>query len=145
MGYGIPAGIGAKFGNPSKQIVVFVGDGGFQMTNQELAILNEHQLDIKFILLNNSSLGMVRQWQEVFFDNRRSQSVFKHSPDFVMLAKAYGIEADRISNPKTMEADFTAAFNKPGPGLIEVIVSPTEHVLPMIPPGNANDQMIGVD
>lgn len=145
MGYGIPAGIGAKLGNPTKQVVVFVGDGGFQMTNQEFAILNEHQLAIKFILLNNSSLGMVRQWQEVFFDNRRSQSVFENSPDFVMLAKAYGIEADRVDDPETMEADFTTAFNKPGPGLIEVVVSATEHVLPMIPPGKANDQMMGVD
>ncbi|BCA85502.1 acetolactate synthase [Enterococcus saigonensis] len=145
MGYGIPAGIGAKLGNPDSQIVVFVGDGGFQMTNQELAILNEHQLDIKFILLNNHSLGMVRQWQEVFFDNRRSQSVFKNSPDFVMLAEAYGINGDKIENPKTMEEDFIKAFNKPGPGLIEVVVSSTEHVLPMIPPGKANDQMVGVD
>lgn len=145
MGYGIPAGIGAKFGNPDSQIVVFVGDGGFQMTNQEFAILNEHQLDIKFILLNNNSLGMVRQWQEVFYENRRSQSVFANSPDFVMLAKAYGINGVKIENPVTMEADFTKAFNKPGPGLIEVVISPTEHVLPMIPPGKANDQMIGVD
>ena len=88
---------------------------------------------------------MVRQWQEVFFDNRRSQSVFENSPDFVMLAKAYGIEADRVDDPETMEADFTTAFNKPGPGLIEVVVSATEHVLPMIPPGKANDQMMGVD
>lgn len=145
MGYGIPAAIGAKFGNPEKEVVCFVGDGGFQMTNQELAILNEHGLAIKFILLNNSSLGMVRQWQERFFNNRRSQSVFHTQPDFMKMAEAYGIKGVRIDEPALLEDQLKAAFALSGPVLIEVAVSRTEHVLPMVPAGQPNDQMIGVD
>lgn len=145
MGYGIPAAIGAKFGHREKQVLCFVGDGGFQMTNQELAILNENQLDIKFILLNNRSLGMVRQWQESFFNNRRSNSVFHSQPDFMKLAEAYGIQGIRISESSTLKAQLEAALAMTGPVLIEVITSLTEHVLPMVPPGQANDQMIGVE
>lgn len=145
MGYGIPAGIGAKFGNMDRQVVVFVGDGGFQMTNQELAILNQHGLDIKFVLLNNSSLGMVRQWQETFFNERRSSSVFDTQPDFIKMAEAYGIGGQRITDPAKLEEELTEAFAMPGPVLIEVAVSKTEHVFPMIPPGTPNDQMLGVD
>lgn len=145
MGYGIPAGIGAKLGQPDKEVVVFVGDGGFQMTNQELAILNQYHLDVKFVMLNNQSLGMVRQWQERFFDNRRAESVFTDLPDFVKMAEAYHIKGFRISDPKTYEADLKAAFETKGPVLIEVMISPTEHVLPMIPAGKTNSQMIGVE
>lgn len=145
MGYGIPAAIGAKFGQPDKEVVVFVGDGGFQMTNQELAILNENHLDIKFILLNNSSLGMVRQWQEAFYDERRSKSVFSSQPDFIKLAEAYGIAGVRITEPEKLSEQLTQAFEQTGPVLIEVVTSTTEHVLPMVPPGQANDRMIGVE
>ena len=145
MGYGIPAAIGAKFGHPDKEVVVFVGDGGFQMTNQELAILNENGLDIKFVLLNNSSLGMVRQWQEAFFNERRSKSVFSSQPDFIKMAEAYGIAGVRITDPQQLEEQLTAAFKIKGPVLIEVVTSTTEHVLPMVPPGQANDRMIGVE
>lgn len=145
MGYGIPAGIGVKFAKKKETVVVFVGDGGFQMTNQELAILNQNDLDIKFILLNNRSLGMVRQWQETFFNERRSQSVFNEQPDFMKMAEAYGIAGRKISNPATLEADLTAAFATAGPMLIEVMICNREHVLPMIPAGMPNDQMLGVD
>lgn len=145
MGYGIPAGIGVKFAKKKETVVVFVGDGGFQMTNQELAILNQNNLDIKFILLNNRSLGMVRQWQETFFNERRSQSVFNEQPDFMKMAEAYGIAGRKISNPATLEAELTAAFATAGPMLIEVMICNREHVLPMIPAGMPNDQMLGVD
>lgn len=145
MGYGIPAAIGAKFGNPDKEVICFVGDGGFQMTNQELAILNEHGLAIKFILLNNSSLGMVRQWQEQFFNNRRSKSVFHTQPDFMKMAEAYGIKGVRIQEPGLLEEQLQEAFSISGSVLIEVAVSKTEHVLPMVPAGQPNNQMIGVD
>lgn len=145
MGYGIPAGIGVKFGKPNHSVVVFVGDGGFQMTNQELAILNQNHLDIKFILLNNQSLGMVRQWQEKFFNERHSQSVFHDQPDFMKMAEAYGIAGKKITEPATLEAELQAAFDTPGPTLIEVLVCNKEHVLPMIPAGMPNDQMLGVD
>lgn len=145
MGYGIPAGIGVKFGKPKESVVVFVGDGGFQMTNQELAILNQHQLDIKFVLLNNQSLGMVRQWQEKFYNERRSQSVFHEQPDFMKMAEAYGIGNKKITDPASLEKELQEAFATPGPMLIEVMICNKEHVLPMIPAGMPNDQMLGVD
>ncbi|WP_438778830.1 biosynthetic-type acetolactate synthase large subunit [Enterococcus sp. DIV0098] len=145
MGYGIPAGIGVKFGKPNESVVVFVGDGGFQMTNQELAILNQNNLDIKFVLMNNQSLGMVRQWQEKFFNERRSQSVFHEQPDFMKMAEAYGIANKKITEPNNLEKKLTEAFATPGPMLIEVMICNREHVLPMIPAGMPNDQMLGVD
>ncbi|MEI5993070.1 biosynthetic-type acetolactate synthase large subunit [Candidatus Enterococcus mansonii] len=145
MGYGVPAAIGAKLGCPDKEVVLFVGDGGFQMTNQELAILNEYNIPIKIVILNNQSLGMVRQWQESFFSGRRSESVFTSQPDFVKMAEAYYIKGIRIDDPATVEAELTEAFKETGPLLIEVMVSPTEHVLPMVPAGKANYQMLGVD
>ncbi|OTN89807.1 acetolactate synthase, large subunit, biosynthetic type [Enterococcus sp. 7E2_DIV0204] len=145
MGYGIPAAIGAKLGCPDKEVVLFVGDGGFQMTNQELAILNIYNSPIKIVILNNQSLGMVRQWQESFFNERRSESVFESQPDFVKMAEAYHIKGVRLDNPATIEADLTEAFKETGSILIEVMVSPTEHVLPMVPAGKANYQMLGVD
>lgn len=145
MGYGVPAAIGAKLGQPDKEVVLFVGDGGFQMTNQELAILNEYNIPIKIVILNNQSLGMVRQWQESFFNNRRSESVFTSQPDFVKMAEAYHINGMRISNPETVETELAAAFKEEGPLLIEVMVSPTEHVLPMVPAGKPNYQMLGVE
>lgn len=145
MGYGVPAAIGAKLGDPDREVVLFVGDGGFQMSNQELAILNEYDIPIKVVILNNQSLGMVRQWQESFFNGRCSESIFSSQPDFVKMAEAYHIKGIRIDDPKTLEADLTEAFKEKGPLLIEVMVSQTEHVLPMIPAGKANDQMIGVD
>lgn len=145
MGYGVPAAIGAKLGCPDKEVVLFVGDGGFQMTNQELAILTIYNIPIKIVILNNQSLGMVRQWQESFFNERRSESVFTSQPDFVKMAEAYYIKGLRIEDPETLEAELTEAFKETGPLLIEVMVSPTEHVLPMVPAGKANYQMLGVD
>ncbi|WP_288745303.1 biosynthetic-type acetolactate synthase large subunit [uncultured Enterococcus sp.] len=145
MGYGIPAAVGAKIGQPDKEVVLFVGDGGFQMTNQELAILNQYNLPIKVVLLNNQSLGMVRQWQESFFEGRRSESTFDEQPDFVQLTQAYRIKGVRLTDPSTFEEELTEAFHYKGPMVIEVLVSPTEHVLPMVPAGKANHQMLGVD
>jgi acetolactate synthase-1/2/3 large subunit len=145
MGYGVPAAIGAKLGCPDKEVVLFVGDGGFQMTNQELAILNQYHIPIKIVILNNQSLGMVRQWQESFFNGRCSESVFTTQPDFVKMAEAYHIKGVRLSNPTTVEAELTEAFKEQGAVLIEVMVSPSEHVLPMVPAGKPNYQMLGVE
>lgn len=144
MGYGIPAALGAKLARPEAPVVLFVGDGGFQMTNQEMALMADLNIDVKFVLLNNASLGMVRQWQEVFFRERRSASVFHRQPDFMKLSEAYGVPAMRITNPETVEDELEKAFAIPGPMLIEVVVSPTEHVLPMVAPGKANHEMMGV-
>lgn len=145
MGFGIPAGIGAQFAHRDKRVVVFVGDGGFQMTNQELDILNENNLNVVFILMNNCSLGMVRQWQERFHNERRSGSVFRRQPDFVKLVEAYGIKASRLADPNTFDEDLEKAFTYEGPQVIEVSISSTEQVMPMVPSGAPNNQMIGVE
>ena len=96
MGFGVPAAIGAKIANPDKEVILFVGDGGFQMTNQELAILNIYKVPIKVVMLNNHSLGMVRQWQESFYEGRTSESVFDTLPDFQLMAQAYGIKSYKL-------------------------------------------------
>lgn len=143
MGFGIPAAIGAKLAQPNKNVIVFVGDGGFQMTNQELALLNGYGIAIKVVLINNHSLGMVRQWQESFYEERRSQSVFDVEPNFQLLAEAYGTKHVKLDNPKTL-ADDLKIITEDEPMLIEVLISKSEHVLPMIPAGLHNDEMIGL-
>lgn len=143
MGFGVPAAIGAKIANPDKEVVLFVGDGGFQMTNQELAILNIYKIPIKVILLNNHSLGMVRQWQEAFYDGRTSESVFDSLPDFQLMAQAYGIKNYKFDNPETLEKDLEVIMEDE-PMFIEVDISRKEHVLPMVPAGKSNHEMLGV-
>ena len=143
MGFGVPAAIGAKIANPDKEVVLFVGDGGFQMTNQELAILNIYKIPIKVIMLNNHSLGMVRQWQEAFYDGRTSESVFDSLPDFQLMAQAYGIKNYKFYNPETLEKDLEVIMEDV-PMFIEVDISRKEHVLPMVPAGKSNHEMLGV-
>ena len=143
MGFGVPAAIGAKIANPDKEVVLFVGDGGFQMTNQELAILNIYKVPIKVIMLNNHSLGMVRQWQEAFYDGRTSESVFDSLPDFQLMAQAYGIKNYKFDNPETLEKDLEVIMEDE-PMFIEVDISRKEHVLPMVPAGKSNHEMLGV-
>ena len=143
MGFGIPAAIGAKIANPDKEVVLFVGDGGFQMTNQELAILNIYKIPIKVIMLNNHSLGMVRQWQEAFYEGRTSESVFDSLPDFQLMAQAYGIKNYKFDNPETLAQDLEV-ITEDVPMLIEVDISRKEQVLPMVPAGKSNHEMLGV-
>ncbi|HEV4759036.1 TPA: acetolactate synthase large subunit [Streptococcus pneumoniae] len=143
MGFGIPAAIGAKIANPDKEVVLFVGDGGFQMTNQELAILNIYKVPIKMVMLNNHSLGMVRQWQESFYEGRTSESVFDTLPDFQLMAQAYGIKNYKFDNPETLAQDLEV-ITEDVPMLIEVDISRKEQVLPMVPAGKSNHEMLGV-
>ncbi|HEW8924862.1 TPA: acetolactate synthase large subunit [Streptococcus pneumoniae] len=143
MGFGIPAAIGAKIANPDKEVVLFVGDGGFQMTNQELAILNIYKVPIKVVMLNNHSLGMVRQWQESFYEGRTSESVFDTLPDFQLMAQAYGIKNYKFDNPETLPQDLEV-ITEDVPMLIEVDISRKEQVLPMVPAGKSNHEMLGV-
>lgn len=113
------------------------------MTNQELAILNGYGVPIKVVLINNHSLGMVRQWQESFYDERRSHSTFDDEPNFQLLAEAYAIAHYRFDNPATIKEDLQVILeNKPM--LIEISISNKEHVLPMVPAGKANHEMLGV-
>ena len=143
MGFGVPAAIGAKIANPDKEVVLFVGDGGFQMTNQELAILNIYKVPIKVVMLNNHSLGMVRQWQESFYEGRTSESVFESLPDFQLMAQAYGIKSYKFDNPETIDQDLEV-IKEDVPMFIEVDISRKEHVLPIVPAGKSNNEMLGV-
>ncbi len=143
MGFGVPAAIGAKIANPEKEVILFVGDGGFQMTNQELAILNIYKVPIKVVMLNNHSLGMVRQWQESFYEGRTSESVFDTLPDFQLMAQAYGIKNYKFDNPETIVKDLEVILEDV-PMFIEVDISRKEQVLPMVPAGKSNHEMLGV-
>ncbi|UXR75740.1 MULTISPECIES: biosynthetic-type acetolactate synthase large subunit [unclassified Staphylococcus] len=145
MGFGIPAAIGAKFAKPNETVVAFVGDGGFQMTNQEMALLNEYNLDIKIVLVNNGVLGMVKQWQDKFFDKRFSQSIFNKQPNFLKMSEAYGVKGFLVDHADDLEATLDEAFSYEGPALIDIRISPTEPVLPMVPTGKANHEMEGLE
>lgn len=143
MGFGVPAAIGAKIANPEKEVILFVGDGGYQMTNQEMAILNIYKIPIKVIMLNNHSLGMVRQWQEAFYDGRTSESVFDTLPDFQLMAQAYGVKSYKFDDPETIVQNLEV-LKEDIPMFIEVDISRKEHVLPMVPAGKSNHEMLGV-
>ncbi|MFD1672940.1 biosynthetic-type acetolactate synthase large subunit [Agrilactobacillus yilanensis] len=145
MGFGIPAAIGAKYAHPDRDVVLFVGDGGFQMTSEELEVLATEQLDIKIVLLNNKTLGMVRQWQDEFYQHHRSQTMFTHQPNFEKLAAAYDVAYYELTKPMALEPTLKAIFAEKGPALINVTIPSFEQVYPMIAPGCANDDMMGLD
>ncbi len=149
MGFGLPAAIGAQLGDPDRLTVVISGDGSIQMNIQELATVRQEGLPIKVVIMNNGYLGMVRQWQELFWNERYSQvDTQTHGgeeafPDFVKLADAYGIRGARLTNPDTLEDDLRAAFEAEGPAVIDVQVAREENVYPMIAPGEAARNMVG--
>jgi len=143
MGYGFPAAIGAQFAQPNKKVWSISGDGGFQMTLAELATAAIHKLPVKILIINNSYLGMVRQWQELFFDNRLSGVDLEGNPDFVKLAGAYGIKAWRVRRPAEVDRVLKAAMDwNDGPCLVEAEVIKEDNVFPMIPAGAALKDMI---
>jgi len=141
MGYGLPAGIGAKFAAPDRRVVVFSGDGSILMNIQELATAVEHNVDVKVVILNNHFLGMVRQWQERFYEERYSYSAMS-VPNFVKLAEAFGAKGFAIDKPKDLSSTMKEAFATPGPVLIDVIIPKEEAVMPMIPPGGSMSEML---
>jgi acetolactate synthase-1/2/3 large subunit len=141
MGYGLPAGIGAKFAAPDRRVVVVSGDGSIQMNIQELGTAVQYDVDVKVVILNNHFLGMVRQWQEKFYDERYSYSAMS-VPDFVKLADAYGAKGFRIDKPSELSAKMKEAFATPGPVLIDVVIPKEEAVMPMIPPGGSMSEML---
>jgi acetolactate synthase-1/2/3 large subunit len=143
MGFGFPAAIGAAVGCPEETVVAITGDGSFQMNVQELATLSEGNIPVKVIIINNGYLGMVRQWQELFWDNRYSHVDMGQVPDFVKLADAYGIPAVRLTEKATLVDDLRAAIEAPGPMLVDVRVTREENVYPMIAPGAAARDMVG--
>jgi len=134
MGFALPAAIGAKFGAPEKPVVAIIGDGGFQMTLQELGTILQSKVDVKIIILNNRFLGMVRQWQQMFFEKRYSFTEMI-SPDFVTLAKAYSIEAIKIEARTDLKQTLSTMLNHKGSYLLEVMVAKEENVFPMMPTG----------
>jgi acetolactate synthase-1/2/3 large subunit len=141
MGFGFPAAIGAKFAKPDEETWAVVGDGGFQMTLQELQVTVEHNIDVKICLINNGFLGMVRQWQELFYDNRYSH-VAMGSPDFGKLADAYGVKFFRCTRREDLEETMAAARAHKGPVLCEFVVEMEENVFPMVAAGATNDNLV---
>lgn len=141
MGFGLPAAIGAKIGAPARQVVLFTGDGGLQMTVQELGTIMEYGIDIKIVLLNNNYLGNVRQWQELFFDGRYSCTAMTN-PDFVRLASAYGIAGENVDTRSELPAAIERMKNHPGAYLLNVAIDPTDMIFPMIPLGAPVDTMM---
>lgn len=134
MGFALPAAIGAKFGAPERTVVAVIGDGGFQMTLQELGTIMQSKIDVKIIILNNRFLGMVRQWQELFNEHRYS-FVDITSPDFVTLASAYGIKGKSISERDDVASSVKEMLDHPGSFLLEVMVTKENNVFPMVPQG----------
>lgn len=142
MGYGLPAAVGAQLSMPDKQVVLFTGDGSIMMNCQELATVADHGLPIKIVVLNNQVLGMISQWQRMFYGQRYSHSSFKGRTDLVKLADAMGIRGLRVSEPEELAFALEEMLRMPGPVLLEVLVPPVEDVLPMVPPGGRLDQML---
>lgn len=144
MGFGFPAAIGAQLAKPDKKVVAIVGDGGFQMTLQELSVVKELNLPIKIVILNNQALGMVRQWQETFYEERYSHSLIPVQPDFVKLAESYGIRGVRVENEEETKELLSRVLTDDEPILIDARVKQLENVYPMIAPGKGLHEMIGV-
>ncbi|MAT53266.1 MAG: acetolactate synthase, large subunit, biosynthetic type [Saprospirales bacterium] len=134
MGYGLPAAFGAQMASPDKTVVAFIGDGGFQMTLQELGLLSQWKAPVKIVLLDNNYLGMVRQWQQLFFD-RRYSSVELQNPDFVKIAEGFGVQGKAISKPDELPGAVAEMLAHDGPFLLHVCVAKEENVFPMVPAG----------
>ena len=142
MGYGFPAAIGAQMAFPDKKVITVAGDGSLQMNIQELATVVQQRLPIKVVILNNGYLGMVRQWQELFFNHNYSSTNMEAQPDFVKLAEAYGAEGYRITTREELLPMLKTALASPNPAFIDVRVEREENVYPMVPAGAALDEML---
>lgn len=142
MGYGFPAAIGAQFAFPDKLVINVAGDGSIQMNIQELATVVQNKIPVKVVILNNGHLGMVRQWQELFYNRNYSHTNMEAQPDFVKLAEAYGAEGYRITRPEELEDVLRTALTSPNPAFIDVRVEREENVYPMVPAGAALDEML---
>ncbi len=134
MGFGLPAGFGAQVGRPDKTVITVCGDGGLQMTIQELGTVSQHKVPLKIVLLNNKFLGMVRQWQQLFFDKRYSSTEME-SPDFITIAKGYGIAGRQVTKRADLEGAVKTMLDTDGAFLLEVVVEKEDNVFPMVPAG----------
>ena len=141
MGFGLPAAVGTKIADPDQETVLFAGDGGLQMTIQELGTIMQYHIPVKIVLLNNSFLGMVRQWQDLFFDKRYASTEMEN-PDFVQIAKGYGVPGKRVSDRKDLDAALDEMLQAEGAFLLEVIIEKEGNIFPMIAPGKAVSEVM---
>ncbi|MBX6394396.1 MAG: acetolactate synthase large subunit [Alicyclobacillaceae bacterium] len=142
MGYGFPAAMGAQLAKPGETVICIAGDASFQMNMQELQTVAEHQLPVKVAIINNGFLGMVRQWQQLFYDRRYAESRIG-APDFVRVAEAFGIRGMRAQTPEEARKAIREMLDYPGPVVVDFVVPEEENVFPMVPPGAGTDEMIG--
>ncbi len=142
MGFGLPAAIGAAIAAPNRPVILFVGDGGIQMTIQEFGTLQNLGLNVKVVIMDNQQLGMVRQWQELFFGKRYSHSILDNNPNFIQIADAYGIEGGRATNAKEFKENIAKMLSNDAPYVFHVILDAEELVYPMIPPGKNPEDII---
>ena len=140
MGFALPAAIGAKMGAPKREVIAVIGDGGFQMTIQELGTIFQTGVPVKIVVLNNDFLGMVRQWQQLFFDKRYSSTEMVN-PDFIAIANGYQIESERISKRENLKKSIQKMIDSPNPFFMEVVVGKEDNVFPMIPTGESVSNM----
>ena len=141
MGFGLPAAIGAKFGTPDREVFAVVGDGGFQMTLQEMGTIAQENIPVKVVILNNNFLGMVRQWQQLFFEKRYSFTDL-HNPDFIKLSDGFGIPAQRVTVRKDLDAAVQKMIDHKGPYLLEVMIEKEDNVFPMVATGASVSEII---
>ena len=141
MGYGLPAAFGAKYAQPQKEVVAFIGDGGFQMTIQELGLCAQWNVGVKIVLLDNNFLGMVRQWQQLFFDKRYS-AVELVNPDFIAIAAGFGVKGRKISKPEELQEGVAEMLAYDGPYLLHIEVENEENIFPMVASGKAVDEIV---
>ncbi len=142
MGFGFPAAIGAQIAFPDRQVIAFVGDGGFQMTAQELATAVQYRTNTKVVVMNNGYLGMVRQWQQTFYEGRYSAVEMDGAPDFIKLAEAYGAKGLRVTRPALLRGVLEEGLSTPGVVVMDVVVAAEENVFPMVPPGAGLKEMV---
>ena len=140
MGFALPAAMGAKIGKPGRPVVAVIGDGGFQMTLQELGTIFQYEIPVKIVILNNSFLGMVRQWQQLFFERRYSFTEMKN-PDFTAIARGFSIQGQKVTDRKDLANAVNKMLDHEGAYLLDVIVEKEENVFPMIPSGAAVDDI----
>ena len=142
MGFGLPAAIGVQCTFPEATVINVSGDGSVMMNIQELATLGRYDLPVKILLFDNSALGMVRQWQQLFQDNRESEVDLSDNPDFAQVAQAFGIPAIRVACPTQVDSAIDELLNRPGPLLVHVPIARGANVWPLVPPGANNGQMM---
>ncbi len=141
MGFGLPAAIGAKIGCPDRTVVAFLGDGGFQMTMQELGTIMQYDINVKIVVLNNNYLGNVRQWQNLFYHRRFSQTPLSN-PDFISIARAYGISGRDVNDRSQLKDAVGQMLGHDGAFVLNVAIDPEDMVFPMVAPGKAVDNIL---